>query len=140
MKRTALTLLVSVATIPALANSRVVVTPDHPILGTWVFALPGQNCSETYRFFPNGTSRVTSGEEEAESEYEISAQPGVNGFYRLVDTVTKDNGKKDCMGQVTPAGDKATNYIRFHPSGNAFVMCQAESLDTCFGPLNRVKD
>jgi hypothetical protein len=111
---------------------------NHPIVGTWRFTLPDGSCAETYRFRADGTSLVTSAEEVAESEFEITRQPSGNGFYTWVDTIVKDNGKKDCAGQITDVGRKTTSYIRFDPSGQRFVVCRAESLEACFGPLRRV--
>jgi len=112
---------------------------DHPILGRWTIALPDGSCNETYTFRPDGTSLVTSGEEIAESVFEISAKPGASGFYKWTDKLVKDNGKKDCAGQVTPVGNTVTNFVQFHPSGDIFILCADETLDTCIGPFKRVR-
>ena len=111
---------------------------NHPIVGTWRFTLPDGSCAETYRIRADGTSLVTSAEEVAESVFEISQKPSQKGFYTWVDTIVKDNGKKDCAGQITDVGRKTTNYIRFDPSEQRFIVCRAESLEACFGPLRRV--
>lgn len=111
----------------------------HPILGIWKFTLPDGSCSEIYRFRGDGTTLVTSAEEVSESVYSIPAQPSVKGFYRLDDKVIKDNGKLDCSGGITKIGSKGTYFVHFHPSGSLFVMCQAESLDACFGPFRRMQ-
>lgn len=113
-------------------------SPSHPILGIWVLTLPDGSCSETYRFRGDGTTLVTSADEISESEFRIPAEPSAKGFYRLDDTIVKDNGKKDCSGEIMKVGSKATNYIHFHPSGSLFLMCAAESLDACIGPFRRV--
>jgi hypothetical protein len=112
--------------------------PEHPLLGVWEFTLPDGRCTETYLFKANGTTFVTSAEEVAEMRYEVSAEPSEKGFYKLVDTVTQDNGRKDCGGGITAVGSRSTHYLWFHPSGELFVMCRDESLDACFGPLLRV--
>ena len=112
---------------------------DHPIIGRWVISLPDGSCSETYTFRPDGTTLVTSGEEVAESVFEISAKPSASGFYKWTDKLVKDNGKKDCSGEVTEVGKTVTNFVQFHPSGNIFIMCANESLDTCIGPFKRVQ-
>lgn len=112
--------------------------PSHPILGIWKLTLPDGSCSETYRFRGDGTSLVTSADEISESEFSIPAQPSAKGFYRLDDKVTKDNGKLDCTGSITKIGTKITHYVHFHPSGQLFVMCMAESLDACIGPFRRL--
>ncbi len=113
--------------------------PTHPVLGSWTFVLPGTSCSEIYTFHADGTMFVTSGAEVSESTYEIAARPSSKGFYKWVDRITKDNGKKDCSGEETKVGASATNYIRFLPSGDELIVCQEESLDACFGPLERVE-
>jgi hypothetical protein len=112
--------------------------PGHPILGMWKFALPDGSCSEIYLFRPDGTSLVTSGEEISESVYEVAAKPSAKGFYKWVDRIAKDNGKKDCAGQITQPGRETTNFIRLDPSGEMFIVCPSESLEACFGPLRRV--
>ena len=111
---------------------------SHPILGIWRLTLPDGSCSETYRFRGDGTTLVTSAAEISESEFDIPAKPSAKGFYRLTDRIVKDNGKKDCSGEIMKVGTKATNFIQFHPSGGMFVMCVRESLDACIGPFERV--
>lgn len=113
--------------------------PNHPILGIWKLSLPEINCSEVYRFRSDGTTLVTSAEEVSESEFNIPAEPSEKGFYKLEDKVTKDNGKKDCSGAVITVGTRATNFVRFHPSGALFLMCSNESMDACIGPFERVR-
>lgn len=112
---------------------------DHPILGIWRLTLPDGSCSETYRFRGDGTTLVTSAEEISQSEFTIPAKPSAKGFYKLEDRLVKDNGKKDCIGQIMKVGTKATHFVHFHPSGALFVMCAAESLDACIGPFRRMQ-
>jgi len=114
------------------------VARDHPLIGTWRFTVPDGTCAETYRFRADGTSLVTSGEEVAETEFRIAPKPSRKGFYEWVDTIVKDNGKKDCAGQITDVGRKSTTFIQFDPSAQRFIACQAESHDACFGPWQRV--
>ena len=114
------------------------VAANHPIIGTWRFTLPDGSCAETYRFRADGTSVVTSGEEIAETEFRITPKPSRKGFYEWVDTIVKDNGKKDCSGQITDVGRQTTTYIQFDGKAQRFIVCQAESHDACFGPLRRV--
>lgn len=112
---------------------------EHPIIGRWMITLPDGSCSETYTFRPDGTTLVTSGEEVAETVFEISARPTASGFYKMTDKLVKDNGKKDCSGAVTEVGQTATNYVQFNRSGDIFIMCADESLNTCIGPFRRVQ-
>lgn len=111
---------------------------NHPILGIWKLTLPDSNCAEIYRFRGDGTTLVTSAEEVSESEFQIPDQPSAKGFYKLEDRITKDNGKKDCSGEVMKVGNRAVNFVRFHPSGVLFLMCAAESMDSCIGPFHRM--
>lgn len=113
--------------------------PDHPVVGTWKLTLPDHSCHEIYRVRANGTSVVTSADEVSESTFDISDQPSPKGFYKWVDKITKDNGQKDCSGEVMEIGHEATNFIIFHPSGSMFLMCEKEDLNTCIGPFVRQK-
>ncbi len=123
---------------PLAAAAEPAVSANHPIIGTWRFTVPDGTCAETYRFRADGTSHVTSGEEVAETEFSISPKPSRKGFYEWVDTIVKDNGKKDCAGQITDVGRKSKTYIQFDAAAQRFIVCQDESHDACFGPLRRV--
>lgn len=112
---------------------------NHPILGIWKLSLPDLGCSEVYRFRGDGTTLVTSAEEVSESEYRIPDKPSAKGFYKLEDRIVKDNGKKDCAGAIMKVGQQATNFVRFHPSGELFLMCSDESMEACIGPFQRVE-
>ena len=112
---------------------------NHPILGIWKLSLPDLRCSEVYRFRGDGTTLVTSAEEVSESEYSIPDKPSAKGFYRLEDRIVKDNGKKDCAGAIMKVGTRATNFVRFHPSGELFLMCSDETMEACIGPFERVE-
>ena len=111
---------------------------NHPIIGRWTISLPDGSCDETYTIRPDGTTLVTSGDEIAESIYEISAKPSAAGFYKWTDKLIKDNGKKDCAGEITKVGQTTVNFVQFHPSGDIFIMCAQENFDACIGPFKRV--
>ena len=111
----------------------------HPIVGVWKLTLPDGRCSETYRFRSDGTSLVTSAHEVSESEFAIPATPSAKGFYKLEDKIVRDNGKQDCSGEVMKVGTRDTNFVRFHPSGELFLMCASESMEVCIGPFERVR-
>jgi hypothetical protein len=108
---------------------------DHPLIGEWQVAVPGTTCHEIYRIRPDGSSLVTSAEEVSESALQISYQPSDKGFYKWVDRIVKDNGKKDCLGEVTKPGQESTNFILLHHSGRMFLMCEKEDLERCIGPF-----
>ena len=139
MRAIASLLLLSVlgASMPALAQKAP--ASDHPILGIWRLAVPDTNCAETYRFRADGTTLVTSAAEISESVYTIPNEPDADGFYRLTDRVTKDNGKPDCSGNVMKPGANVTHFVRFHPSGKLFLLCAEASIEACIGPFTRVR-
>jgi hypothetical protein len=139
MRAFAALLLLSFLGAPALAAAPRGVTADHPILGIWRLDVPNADCSETYRFRADGTTFVTSAAEVSESVFTIPAKPDTNGFYRLLDRITKDNGKPDCSGNVMKPGAQVINFIRFHPSRSLFLMCADQTLQACIGPFRRVR-
>jgi hypothetical protein len=112
---------------------------DHPVLGTWKITSPDGSCSELYRFRPDGTVLVTSGEEVAEIDSRVSATASARGFYRWEQKLTRDNGKRDCSGKVMKQGDAFTWFIQFDQSLEKMIVCKAESTQACFGPLQRVR-
>ena len=111
---------------------------SHPLLGIWQLVIPQLGCAETYHFRGDGTTLVKSAEEISESEFTVAEKPSAKGFYKLDDRVVKDNGKEDCAGEIMKPGARNTNYLRFHPSGSRFVMCQDETMEACIGPFERV--
>jgi hypothetical protein len=111
----------------------------HPIVGNWTLDVPSLSCHEVYHIFGNGTSLVTSADEVSESRFEITDRPSQAGFYKWVDLVTKSNGGKDCLGNVTPVGHRAIKYVIFDRSGNRFLICNAQNLKACVGPLVRME-
>ncbi|MRW94045.1 hypothetical protein GJ699_29050 [Duganella sp. FT80W] len=112
---------------------------DHPVIGIWRITLPDGSCSETYRIRADGTTLVFSNEEVAESSFTIEDQPDKNGFYKEVDTIVKDNGKRDCSGEITKPGKPVTSYLKFHPGGDMFLMCAERNTQRCLGPFMRVR-
>jgi hypothetical protein len=113
--------------------------PDHPLLGAWQIAVPDTSCTETYMFRRDGTSLVTSAEEVSQSEYTIADKPSAKGYYKWVDKIVKDNGKKDCQGAIMETGKPVTNYVLFNEAKDKFLMCAAEDLHTCIGPAVRIE-
>ena len=125
--------------VSATAAQEVSPTPlpsSHPLLGTWRIDLPN-NCFEEYTLRSDGTKRSVSGQERNESVFEISLTPSPAGFYRWADKITKGNGKPDCGGSITQLGHVAVNFVRLHPSGRRFLLCEAESMKSCFAEFYR---
>lgn len=139
-----LTGLIAVSTVACAAAAAPAAAPAvapnaaHPLLGIWVLTIPQLRCSETYHFRGDGTSLVKSAAEVSESEFTVAERPSAKGFYKLEDRIVRDNGKQDCSGEVMKIGTHVTNYLRFHPSGARFVMCQDETMQACIGPFERV--
>lgn len=112
---------------------------SHPIVGTWSWVTFGGSCTETWQFRANRTMLGTSGGEVAEKTYEIAAAPDAGGFYRLVETVVRQNDKKDCSGALLDGpGEQSTRYIQFSPQSDKLLVCRTAALSACFGPLKRV--
>jgi hypothetical protein len=135
-------LLVALALVCPQAGFAAPPTPvraDHPLLGAWQYTKRDDSCAETYRLDRTGTSLVTSAEEVAETRFTLSDQPSAKGYYKWVDTMVKDNGKKDCWGQVTKVLKTTTNYILMNPAGNRFIMCSSEDGRQCIGPFVKVE-
>lgn len=86
---------------------------------------------------PDGMKLSESAQERNESVFEILVQPSSKGFYKWTDTITKGNGKPDCGGSVTELGHVAVNYVRLHPSGTRFLLCEAEELKSCHAEFCR---
>jgi hypothetical protein len=113
---------------------------NHPLIGSWRIAVPGTQCHEVYTVKSIGTASVTSGAQVAESEFQIDHAPTINGFYKWIDKITRDNGEPDCMGSIMEVGHIATNFIMVHPSGKTFLMCISENLISCLGPFKRLEE
>jgi hypothetical protein len=111
---------------------------DHPLIGAWALHTDNLGCIEIYRISREGTSLVTSADEVAQTRFEVSDQPSARGFYKWVDTIVKDNGKKDCSGQVTKP-HTTTSYILMNETNKAFISCQNESTKACIGPFVKIE-
>ena len=110
----------------------------HPLIGTWTWTLFGGSCTETFQYRSNRMLLGTSGQEVAEKSYEVSATPDAQGFYKVVETVLRQNDKKDCSGSsLEGPGEQSTRFVQFSPARDKLLMCQSASLGACFGPLTR---
>ena len=111
---------------------------DHPLIGAWALRADDGGCTEIYRISREGTSLVTSADEVAQTRFEVSDQPSTKGYYKWVDTIVKDNGKKDCSGKVTKP-HTTTSYILMSETRKAFISCQNESTKACIGPFVKIE-
>lgn len=113
----------------------------HPLMGSWAWTLPGKQCSETLKYRGDGTRSGSSGEEVTQARYEISIMPSLLGFYRLAETISESNGKRDCSGDLHEASaEPSVRFIQFSPKRDQFIVCEEEELRACFGPLKRLKE
>ena len=115
------------------------VRADHPLLGAWQITRKDDGCAETYRVDRSGHTLVTSADEVAQTRFTLSDQPSAKGYYKWTDTLVKDNGKKDCWGQVTKPGKTTVRYVMMNPARNRFIVCNAEDGKQCFGPFVKVE-
>lgn len=112
----------------------------HPLTGTWSWSLFGGSCTETWQYRSNRTVLSTSGQEVAEKTYEVAKLPDANGFYKLVETVVRQNDKKDCSGALLEGpGEQTTRFIQFNPQRDKMLVCEKASLKACFGPVSKMQ-
>ena len=111
---------------------------DHPFLGAWQITRRDDDCAEVYRVDRSGHTLITSADEVAESRFTMPDQPSAKGYYKWVDTLVKDNGRKDCWGQITKPGKTTTRYVMMNPTQDRFIVCAAEDGKQCFGPFVRM--
>ena len=88
---------------------------------------------------PDGTTRITSGDETVETRIDVSDRPDPRGAYRWDDKVVKSNGKRDCGGSRTRGGKGATNDLRFDAAADRMALCRDGALRECIGPYMRTK-
>ena len=113
----------------------------HPITGKWIWKLHGNACTETLEFRGDGSRFGASGDEVTEGQHRVTPKPSLLGFYRLTETLTVVNGKRDCSGDLQAAGEDAvTRYVQFSPKNDLLIVCKTESLQACYGPLRRVPE
>lgn len=142
MRRAGIVCAAAMALLAAIAAFRAAaaeVPADHPFVGTWKFAIPQLDCTETYTFRRDGTALVRSAGEISETTYEIAAKPSARGFYKWDHTIVKTNGRKDCAGEVMEPGSTVSQFVFFHRSPDVFFICGDESGRNCIGPFIRQK-
>ncbi len=134
-----LSLLVSAFLGTAASHAADATVPDqHPLTGTWSWTAFGGKCVETFEYRSARTMLTTSGEAIAEWNYTVTPNANDNGFYEVVETSMRHNGKKDCSGDtVGSTGIVNTRFIQFSPARDRMLVCREPSLAACFGPLRR---
>ena len=135
----ALASIVASAAPPAANAPSAPLRADHPFLGAWQLTRQDDDCAEIYRVDRSGHTLITSADEVAQSVFTMSDQPSARGYYKWVDTLVKDNGKKDCWGQITKPGKTSTRYVMMNPAHDRFIVCIAEDGKQCFGPFVKLE-
>jgi hypothetical protein len=125
---------------PAPAASVTPAIPAHPLVGTWSWPVFGGQCVETLQYRGSGSLLSTSGEAVTEWSYKTTPQASEKGFFKVVETSVRQNGKKDCSGDsIDQDGEIAIRYIQLSPNGKRLIVCKTEALSACFGPLDRIE-
>ena len=113
-------------------------TAAHPLVGNWSWTLPGTRCTETLDYRADGSLNGTSGNAAVQVRYEVATLPGLQGFYRMVETVTASNSNRDCSGDLqTVTGEATLRFAQFSPDFMRIIFCREPSLKACYGPLQR---
>jgi hypothetical protein len=112
-------------------------SPGHPLVGTWTYTRSEGACVERYRFDADGHFTLGSGPAVVEGSYQVTAKPVVDNFYRVTETILKENLQPDCSGASVELGRASVSYLQFDPPHDMFVRCQSPSLASCIGPLMR---
>lgn len=130
---------------PAILSTLLCATFAHAqvnnnLQGNWEWVNSQNSCVETYIFDTNSVAHITSGVEVSDAEYQISENMTDKGFYQLTLKILKDHGGLDC-GEVLEdnSGHIYHKFVMFHPSGDQYVSCDKESIETCVGPFKRMQ-
>lgn len=110
----------------------------NPLVGRWIY-VDALKCTDIYEFRSDGTFSSTSGAEVLDGAYIMDA-PDANGIsYRVLRTINKGNGLRDCAGYVTKVGRVDTRYVLFKRRFTELVVCPSPTAPECFGPLRRIE-
>lgn len=110
----------------------------HPLSGTWSWTAFGSKCVETFQYRSIHTMLSTSGDAVSEWNYTVTPNANDKGFYEVVETSMRHNGKKDCSGDtVSETGIVNIRFVQFSPARDRMLICREPSLAACFGPLRR---
>jgi hypothetical protein len=112
------------------------IEPPAALLGTWVWRLPGSNCTEVHTYQPDGSRRVSSGQEELTGRYEVRTTASPR-FLELHVTVKTDNQRTDCTGNSEDDSGKIFRIFVTLVQGGQLLFCAEPNLNRCFGPFKR---
>ena len=113
-------------------------TSTHTLVGSWSWTLFNGKCSEALQYRADGELLSISGDAVTAWRYAFDAAPSAQGFYRVIETATRYNSKKDCYGDVMDEeGFESTRFIQLNPAKDRLLVCKSASLAECYGPLKR---
>ena len=136
--RTGIVVLLLAACLPGSKAQTVGATSAHTLVGSWSWTLFNGQCSETLQYRPDGVLLSTSGDAVTAWRYAVDVVPSAQGFYKVTETSTRFNSKKDCYGDmVDEDGMEATRFIQLNPAKDRLIVCKSASLAECYGPLKR---
>lgn len=110
-----------------------------PIIGSWSWTKNG--CVETQTYDEHGGLRVISGDEITEQRFRFDPAHGSNSRHKLIATVIKDHGGKDCLNSTRDnTNDSSITYVRFGTDLKSMSICFREDGTQCIGPYSRVSE
>ena len=131
--------LLAAGALQAQTVARTPLAPDHPLIGKWKLEIPNSACDGFFEVRANGTTRATSAEQVIESDVDLTPKPSENGYYKIAEKVTTENGKANCVGRKITIGQSGTNFVILNRDGDEFLLCAKEDINTCVGPFARQK-
>lgn len=138
LRRTGALALLLLACLPDGKAQTANAGPAHTLVGSWSWTLFNGQCTETLQYRPDGVLLSTSGDAVTAWRYSADAAPSTQGFYKVMETSTRYNGKKDCYGDVVDEeGLLATRYIQLNPAKDRLIVCKSATLAQCYGPFKR---
>ena len=136
--RIGVVVLLLAACLPASKAQTARATSAHTLVGSWSWTLFNGKCSETLQYRADGVLLSTSGDAVTAWRYAADPAPSAQGFYKITETSTRYNSKKDCYGDVVDEdGLEATRFIQLNPAKDRLIVCKSASLAECYGPLKR---
>ena len=121
-----------------LPSSHAQTAAPHLLVGTWNWTVFSGQCAETLQYSADGVLIATSGQAVTAWRYVASATPDAQGFYKVVETYLRTNGKKDCQGDTLEDDDfEATLFVQLSPAKDRLIVCKTATLAACYGPLKR---
>lgn len=138
MRKMQMALMMAVlASIAAAADGQTsLIEPPAALVGTWLWRLPGSNCEEVHTYQPDGSRKVTSGQEELTGRYEVHTTTNPQ-FLALDITTQTDNRRTDCTGNSADDSGKLFRIFVTLVQGEQLLLCAEPNLSRCFGPLKR---